>query len=211
MVTDYFKIYNHKVRLDCIKQQIEHIQKKVDYNKNATVSGGMMARIIKDYCDRVELKLNKRRDAFEAEKAQYIIELLAVNDVQKNIDDSFVDVMLTVLQKNGINARLNRKHGINIKKNVNYITNLFYLYPEEKVVQQISQFIDELYVLENGEQIGLIQTRTTKQIKNMFQDALNYMYAESLNVVAPEYFKDPKHQATEGQLSINSISDGNNL
>lgn len=211
MITDYFDIYKHKVRFDAIKKQIDERQKKVDYNKGATVSGGIMARIINEHCDKVQQELDRRREVLEAEKSKFGIEILAVEDVQKNIDDNFVQAMLTVLQKSGLNAATTNKRGINVLKNVNYITNLFYLYPEEKVEQYISQFIDELYVLDSGEQIELIKNRKTKQIKNLFQDALNDMYAESLNFVSVDYFNDPKRQVLDGQLSINSIPAGDNF
>ena len=209
MFTDYFEVYRDKVQIDCIQKQINEKQKAVDYNRSATISGGMMAKIIQEYCDKIEQKLEKKRDLVKEKKSKYTIELLAIDDMNKNLPDNFVVAMLAVLQEHGLKLRFDNKQQIDVSKSVKHVTNLIYFYPEEKMAQYVSNLVGSIYIEENGEKVSLLNNFKPNQIVELFKTALNGLYTESLNYVSADHFKDNK--SLQGQTGINNISGGYNL
>jgi len=216
MITNYFDVYRKKVDLSNLDKLIQDKEEKMKEYDNFLTSSAGSSLLINRLMSRnfILTEKSKAQDEEEKKKIQqdYAIEFLAFDDMQANISKSFTNIMKEELLKY-LKVYYKSENGLDLNKNLDYLTVSAIKEDDKTFAYKFSKFINAMfYSLDKGgytQPIKLSNYIQASGVKDLYNQIMNNLYRESLNVVAVDYMKgDSGKTVSPTNSNINSVPAG---
>ena len=211
METNYFEIFKVKENIEDLEYTIEKNVKDNREDRKHLQSGTLVNRMIRNRCRTRFEKNEELRKLLNQYKNKYQIELLAFDDMKRNLNSTFIPALYDVLHKKGIELQISEGDK-DIQDSLKVLSSFTTHINDLSFAKFMSDLVDYLFSIktENGEKhIELIEYMSVKEIKNMYMQIMNDLYKQSLNYIYVDYMKNNAlNQHKQGMADINSIPAG---
>lgn len=212
MITDYFDIYRKKVDIANLDKLIKDKESKMHEYEEFLSSSAGTSLLINRLMSRNYIMTERAKAQDEEEKqkieSDYAVELLALDDMQKNSSKLFVEEIKKELEK--YSKVFNIDNNLDINKNLEYLTISAIKEDDKSFAVKFSKFINALFYSKGKytQPLKLSTYMDAKAVKDLYINIMNKLYRESLNVVSVDYMKGDNAGKVAVPTNINSIPTG---